>query len=123
MKQTVLCILVLASCAGCSRQRPPPAVDPDEARQLLRDVLECWKKGETPEAQRDRSPPVQVADEDWMAGARLTHFEVKDSGDVVGVNLRSRVTLHLKGRGGRILPPRKVVYIVSTNSVVRADSD
>src|SRR5947207_1146333 len=98
MRTMLLLSLGLMLCAGCSRKKPPDPVEPDQARELLRDVLECWKKGETPEALRERSPPIHVADEDWDAGARLTRYEVKDPGEVMGVNLRSRITLHLQDR-------------------------
>jgi len=48
-------------------------------------------------------PEPPAAANDWLAGARLTRFEVKDPGDVMGVNLRSQITLYLQDRRGQSL--------------------
>lgn len=121
MRQLILGAVGVVLIAGCSGKKPPEPVDAEQARELLCDVLESWKNGDTIAALRDRSPPVIVADEDWLEGARLTRFQLKDPGDLVGTNLRAQVTLHLQDRRGQNLAPRTVEYIVSPNSVVRAD--
>ena len=123
MRALGLVFLGATICAGCSsKSKAPEPVDSEQARQLVHDALESWKRGDTPEMLRDRSPSIHVADEDWQAGARLTRFEIKEMGDVTGVSLRSRVTLYLKDRGGQSLTPRTVEYNVSSNSFVRLES-
>jgi len=90
-------LLAALAAAGCSG--PPRPADPGQARAALRAALDAWKQGETPEALKQRRPPVYVHDDDWQAGRRLLDYELAGD-EPFGGELRCRATLSLDGEGG-----------------------
>ena len=106
-------LLVAAGCGGSVAARP---VDEDVARQALLEALEAWKGGEPHDALSKRPSPVRVADEDWLAGARLLSYQVEPGGEQIGTNLTCDVVLTLKGKNGR-KAKKRVAYRIGTDPV------
>ena len=101
-------LLVAAGCGGSVAARP---VDEDTARRALHEALEAWK-GASPTTPCRNAPPIRVADEDWLAGARLLSYRVEPGDEQIGTNLTCDVVLTLKGaeraqgQETRLLPHR-----------------
>ncbi len=119
-----LAIPLLAACSGCGgdASASTPA-DPDRARTVLTAALDAWKAGEPHDAPGRLSPPIRVADEEWLAGARLTGYTLGEPGTPVGPSVPYPVVLDLRGPNGR--PARRpVTYNVTTEPhamVIRQD--
>ena len=67
----LLALLALPSCGG-------PSMNPaaDRARSALEASLNAWREGKRPGNVAGADPPVQVADNDWSNGRKLTAFEI-----------------------------------------------
>lgn len=104
-----LALLVLL--AGCGRGHYP--VEPEHARDALRQTLDAWKSGLTLEGWKKREPSLTVQEPDWQAGLALAGFEILDQGDENGANLRCRVRLLLRDAAGKEFA-RETRYIVTT---------
>jgi hypothetical protein len=68
-------LLAIPIAAGCGR-RPVPAADPARAAALLETVLTAWRDGAACADLRSRTPPIHVADERWLGGAKLERFSI-----------------------------------------------
>ena len=68
---TLLLLLAGPSCGGPSMN--PPA---DRARTALEASLNAWREDKKPGNVAGTDPPVQVADNDWSNGRKLTAFEI-----------------------------------------------
>jgi hypothetical protein len=111
----------LAALGGCGPTAAKQA-DPDAARQALRQALESWKKGETPDSLKSASPPVVVVDRDWRRGARLLDYELSDTPAPNGFDQRFTVSITLEEDGRKKI--QKVAFNVATHPkrvVVRAE--
>lgn len=109
--------VALAGCGPTARQ-----ADPDAARAALRQALDAWKKGESPESLKAASSPVTVADQQWARGAKLIDYELSDKTTANGFDQRFTATLTLADPAGK--KTQKVAYDVSTHPslvVVRAE--
>ena len=106
-------LFVAAGCGGNVAARP---VDEDTARQALHEALEAWKGGEPHDALSKRPSPIRVADEDWLAGARLLSYRVEPGDAQIGTNLTCDVVLTLKGQKGR-KAKKRVTYRIGTDPV------
>lgn len=118
----VLAVAVL-SAAGCGGPSAPRPADPEVARQVLAEALDDWKRGETCDAPARRSPPTRVADEEWLAGAKLVAYAIEPGSRAVGAAVQMPVTLTVAGKAGKPAK-RRVVYDVSTDqsrSIIRQD--
>jgi hypothetical protein len=114
----------LAWACGCggdlSASRP---ADPERARQALHAALDAWKAGRTPDDAGHLSPPIRIADEDWLAGLRLVDYRPEPGDRLIGTSLRCPVVLTLHGRRGKDRKKR-VTYTINTDpelTVVRQD--
>jgi hypothetical protein len=87
------------TCAGCTPSLPP-TTDPKEARAALETALDTWKRGESPQTLKDRTPPIQFADLNWDKGARLLAYEVADE-QPRGLGMRITVKLSLESKDGK----------------------
>ena len=105
--------LVATGCGGSAAARP---IDKDTARRALHDALEAWKGGEPHGALAKRPSPIRVADEDWLAGARLLSYRVEPADQQIGANLTCGVVLTMKGPNGR-KAKKRVSYQVGTDPV------
>ncbi len=113
-----LLAIALAGCGGAPA--PPEPTDPAEARRALESALAAWQAGEAPKALAERSPPIRVADEDWLAGKKLERFAIAADGAATGPNLRAPVEIKIAGTP----KPQRVIYTVTTQpqvSIIRQD--
>lgn len=116
-----LCLIAL-STVGCEPS-PMPVSDVDKATALITKTFEAWKAGESLDAQRERSEPVYVADEQWLNGAQLKEYTLSGPGEVFGTNIRFKVKLKMIDNKGAE-KEREAKYLVSTtpaNTIARED--
>ena len=121
MRLAVAVFISLPFC-GC-RPAAPPATSVESATRLLQSTLEAWITGATVAQMRDQQPPVYVADELWLQGMRLKHFNIDGAGQPFGTNVRFHVTLEGSDAQGRKVE-RRVKYLVATTpaqSIARED--
>jgi hypothetical protein len=107
----VFVLLGLVLMAGCKRPAPPPA-DPDKAREVLKTALDAWRKGESADSLRQRSPSITAADPKWQDGHQLVRYEIGES-KIVGCDLQCNVVLVLKAPDGK-QSEQKAIFNVST---------
>lgn len=114
----VLLAAVLAALAtGCSGPRRAAPVNADQARQTLRSVLENWRSGQTPDGQRQATPPVVVQDTDWLRGYELLDYQFVTDGRSRDANLHIPVDLTLRDPSG-MQRKKKAYYVVGTDPVL-----
>ena len=101
--------LAVAGCAG----RAEYVAEPDKATTILEETLAAWRDGATCEDLRARKPPVHVADERGLRGAKLESFTIR-KGIPFGPSTRFEVTLE----GPPPLGKKEVVYTVSTQPAI-----
>jgi hypothetical protein len=108
----VLLLLALVSLPGCesAAARQTPA---DEARTTLREALESWQKGETPDALHERMDIIAVEPK-WQHGLRLLEFEVLGDGEMSGFDWQCKVRLSLQDAKGK-KSAEKAIYNISTS--------
>ncbi|MFO0953314.1 MAG: hypothetical protein U0835_19585 [Isosphaeraceae bacterium] len=109
---------VLSGCGGESQAAA--SADPGRAREVLREALDAWKKGDP---HGSPSTPVRVADEDWLSGAKLISYRIAPGDEALGARRRCPVVLTLAGRKGKP-QTRTVHYDVAIDpapSVIRLD--
>jgi hypothetical protein len=66
-------------------------MDTAEARAAVTAALDAWKDGESPEKLRQRRPPVDFKDLNWVRGSQLRKYEIqqeKSSGVSVSITAR-----------------------------------
>jgi hypothetical protein len=105
--------LLVAGCGGNVAARP---ADEDTARRALHEALEAWKGGEPHDALSKRPAPIRVADEDWLAGARLLSYRVEPGDEKIGTNLTCDVVLSLQRPNGR-KAKKHASYLIGTDPV------
>lgn len=119
MIRASLIVALLFALVGCGGPPPPlPAATLDKASDGLRASLDAWKKGDSFESWKKRSP-VAFTDQDWQAGAKLLEYEIKRVEGLSGENARGWVVLSLKDRRGKTVS-REVVYEINTEKAVIA---
>ena len=105
--------LVASLTAGCAKQALPVS-DVEQATALIKQTFDDWKAGASLADQRDKSPPVYVAEELWLNGASLEEYELDGPGEVIGTNVRFHVTLECAGDRGKASKDRQLKYLVTT---------
>ncbi|MFM7249223.1 MAG: hypothetical protein ACKO5R_04940 [Planctomycetaceae bacterium] len=108
----MLLLVATALPVGCGRKVEYVA-EPEKATAILESVLAAWRDGATCEDLRGRSPPIHVADEQWLRGAKLESFTLGE-GRSFGPSTRFEVTLV----GPPPIGTKKVVYVVSTQPAI-----
>ncbi len=111
-RAAVLLLVAAALPVGCGRKVEYVA-EPEKATAILETVLAAWRDGATCEDLRGRSPPIHVADEQWLRGAKLESFTLGE-GRSFGPSTRFEVTLV----GPPPIGTKKVVYVVSTQPAI-----
>jgi hypothetical protein len=126
-----LAALVPAVALGCgARGADVPPADPESARRVVAAALDAWKAGApgTEGAVTVDGRAVRVADEDWLAGARLVDYRLAEDRDPAAAVARPG-TVSVPARLV-LAPPRgrkathAVVYQVATQPapmIVRQD--
>jgi hypothetical protein len=112
-------VVVVVGCA----KGPPEPVDPDRACEALRTALDAWKSGATTDTLKSGQPPIYVNDSDWLAGHRLTSYELKANGKHYGAQYRCWVVLSLESSKGK-RSDKTVKYLIDTHPrvvIVRDD--
>lgn len=115
---------ILLFVAGCTGQNhvPPAVADSSTARTALETALEAWKQGSSSEELAENMPPILVADEDWLADAKLVDYQLLPGEETAGVNIRWPVRLTLASGTGR--KTIDAVYVIATSPAIhiaRAD--
>lgn len=116
-------LLLLPS--GCGGPTDAAVVaDPARARGALTRALDAWKGGQPHDSPGQLTPPVRVADEDWLSGVALVEYQIGDTQRVQSSGGTSYwpVELTLRGAGGT--SKRGVTYVITTDpelSVIRQD--
>lgn len=113
--------VMLMTMVGCGGGVPYP-VKPDVARQTLTQVMESWKKGETPESLQQAPKKIVVQDMDWMSGSTLVGYEVLEDDKPVGANLVAKVKLQLRDKQGQ-QSEKTVTYLVGTSPALTVFRD
>ncbi len=108
----LVCALAASSFGGCTA-RSTPVSDVDQATALITRTFDEWKNGATLVAQREKSPPVYVAEELWLNGTKLSDYKLTEPGEVFGTNIRFRVTLNCADKSGAT-KSRDLKYLVTT---------
>lgn len=104
--------------AGCTVGPPKAApVEPEKARTALKTTLDAWKAGRAIDSLAGETPPIVAQDLDWMAGAKLTDYQVVDDGLAQDANLKIRVKLTVRDPQGKTAA-KTVTYIVGTDPKV-----
>jgi hypothetical protein len=105
-----LLLLVLCGCSRADRHELDILPSTDKAQAALEKALTAWKNGEKMGKIQADSHSIEVADKVWMAGAKLTAFEILGPEDKPGPQPGPRwflVKLTLKNS-----PPQQVHYAV-----------
>lgn len=63
----------LSGCGGGSDE------DLGTAEESVRAALDTWKRGEPPAALKQLATPIEFHDEEWLGGAKLVEFELKET--------------------------------------------
>lgn len=99
------------------------SADPDQARDILKQSLEAWQKGESTEAFKLRTN-ITVAERRWNDGVQLLSFEITTDSEMNGFDWQCAVKTKIKNKDGKTTE-EKAVYGVSTaphRVVVRVES-
>jgi hypothetical protein len=69
--------VLLAACIGCSgRSFDKYIPTEDRARQALEAALNAWQDGKKPGPVAGAPMPVQAVDSHWLAGQKISHYEI-----------------------------------------------
>jgi hypothetical protein len=118
-----LTFLCLCLVVGCSRGEP--AADPaqsDRMLNVLTTALDAWKAGAAANL-ASYDPPIRFADDDLIAGRRLTDYHLEDPDSLVLPFESVFVNLSLQTADGKTFE-RRVGYQISLTpkqSVLRSE--
>jgi hypothetical protein len=118
----VALLFVFAGCSGTAKQVAEVRHDSEQARVVLVAALDTWKRGEARALAR-RKPPIRFVDEDFMAGLRLTDFELDEPDTPILPYKDVPVILSMRDKRGRVIR-REAHYQVTTDpalAVLRSD--
>lgn len=111
----VLVLPVLFCCllsAGCGRAPVPPS-DSKQALELVDKLMGQWKSGATVEELAKMTPPTYVSEALWKGGAKLKDYKVVGEGEMLGPNVRFKISLKYTGQNGTVAE-RSFNYLVTT---------
>jgi hypothetical protein len=115
IRLSVLMLGMLVFATGCGR-RSLPETDLARARIAVETTLESWKKGEMPEALKERS--IDADDPDWASGERLVDFMIYDAEGRKRDRIRCGVLLTLLDRQGSKVNKEVYFTISSEDRIV-----
>ena len=114
--------LMIFGIIGCGTPNVPNPSDPVKSRDILRSVLESWKRGETFEDYQKRKPTVTVVEPAWKSGLTMTDYDMSGEPTPDGYDVQFKAKLIMRDKSG-VFSTQKAVYNVSTTPaevVVRA---
>lgn len=106
----VLVGLVVAS--GCGPEKVPVS-DSQQARSLAVKLLDQWKSGVKSAELPQQSPPIYVSENLWAKGAKLQEYEIVGDGEMLGPNVRFKISLKYSENDGKV-SERAFNYLVTT---------
>lgn len=104
-------IFILAVSSGCRRGSKASPTDPEKARATLRQGLDAWKSGQTPES-IESSASIIFVDPQWKKGMKLVKYEIVGDGQAYGHDWQCKVKLTVKDDRGE--KTANAVYNIST---------
>jgi hypothetical protein len=123
ISRSVLALLiVVAGCTGAPELPAELRYDSDQARNALVTALDAWKKGDARTLAR-RNPPIRFRDDDFMAGLKLSDYEVEEPDRAIELHKDVEVILSLRDARGKVIR-REARYQVATKpglAVLRSD--
>ena len=84
---------------GCTESTPRVA-DSERASAALRQALDAWKNGESPQSLAELNPPIHVNDAEWAGNAKLLEYSI-DSEQAAGFGWRCDVSLTVQTAEGQ----------------------
>ena len=105
----LLCCLL---ASGCGPAKVPPS-DTKQALELVDKLMGEWKSGVTVEELAKMTPPTFVNEALWKSGAKLTDYKVVGEGEMLGPNVRFKISLKYTGKNGTAAE-RSFNYLVTT---------
>jgi hypothetical protein len=109
---------------GCGGRKAPAPANPERGRTMLKSALNAWKTGGTSASLQQQQPAIFMNDPDWEQGRKLLAYQMADSHDFHGSQLRVGVTLSLQDADGS-KREKRITYLVDThpnNVIVRGDT-
>jgi hypothetical protein len=115
MGKRIICAGLLFAAVGCGVSQAKL----DEAKSMIQQGLETWKKGGKPADLRSGSRPVEFHEAMWNSGDKLLSYELNDPTyhsreDVI----RCEARLTVRTRGGR-QKTENILYEVKFGSPVK----
>ncbi len=95
------------------RARAVPPSDTKQALELVDKLMGQWKSGATVEELAKMTPPIFVSEALWKSGAKLTDYKVVGEGEMLGPNVRFKISLKYIGKNGTS-EERSYNYLVTT---------
>jgi len=108
----ILMFLGFMMATGCGPSKVPLS-DSQQARTLAEKLLDQWKLGVKMDALPNQTPPVYVSEDLWKKEATLIEFKFHGDGEMLGPNVRFKISLKCKGKDGK-LTQRSFNYLVTT---------
>ncbi len=105
-------VLCCVFSSGCGPATVPPS-DTKQALELVDKLMGQWKSGATVEELAKMTPPIFVSEALWKSGARLTDYKVVGEGEMLGPNVRFKISLKYIGKNGTS-EERSYNYLVTT---------
>lgn len=109
----LVAVFVSMALAGCGGAKKVVPLEPAKARDALKTALDEWKAGKAAESLQQLSPPVHIADGDWVNGAKLQDYAILSEGEAAHNKLNVPVRLTLQPSSGA-KTEKTVIYFVST---------
>ena len=114
-RKTLMVFSLLLCCllaVGCGPAKVPPS-DSQQALTLVEKLMGQWKSGATVEELATMTPPTYVSEDLWKKGVKLTDYKVVGEGEMLGPNVRFKISLKYSGKNGTVTE-RSFHYLVTT---------
>jgi len=105
----LFCALLAAGCGPA----PVPPSDSKQALAIVERLMSQWKTGVTVGELAQSNPPTFVSEVLWKNGSKLTDYRVVGEGEMLGPNVRFKISLKYLGKNGAVAQ-RSFNYLVTT---------
>lgn len=105
----LLCCLLVV---GCGPAKVPPS-DSQQALALVEKLMGQWKSGTSVEELAKMTPPTYVSEALWKEGVKLTDYKVVGDGEMLGPNVRFKISLKYAAKNGTVAE-KSFNYLVTT---------